>query len=105
MRQPLRRLAAVCVTILAASAVTPAPAAQATTTTHCATSTSIALLPSGSGYLYPNLLVSKSVCDFIDGGTPYSFTVDKATSNASVPSAPPLRRLQPVRGVLRHDRQ
>ncbi|WP_405935206.1 hypothetical protein OG495_34935 [Streptomyces longwoodensis] len=92
MGQPLRRVAAACATALAAAAVTvgaPAQAAQATTTTHCATSTSIALLPSGSGFLFPNLFVSQSACGFVDNGPLYYFTVDKATSNTSVLSGPP----------------
>ncbi|MEU5116383.1 hypothetical protein AB0G64_33390 [Streptomyces longwoodensis] len=92
MRQPLCRAVAACATALAAAAVTvgaPAQAAQASTTTHCPTSTSIALLPSGSGYLYPNLFVSKSACGFVDGGPLYHFTVDKATSNVQVLSGPP----------------
>ncbi|MFJ4482607.1 hypothetical protein ACIP3D_09715 [Streptomyces longwoodensis] len=92
MRQPLRRVAATCATALAGGALAvgaPAPAAQASTTTHCATSTSIALLPSGSGFLFPNLFVSQSACGFVDTGAPYYFTVDKATSNASVLSGPP----------------
>ncbi|MEU1056731.1 hypothetical protein [Streptomyces sp. NPDC005876] len=92
MRQPLRRVTAACASALAAAVVAvgaPAQAAQASTTAHCPTSTSFALLPSGSGFLFPNLFVSKSACGFVDGGAPYYFTIDKATSNASVLGNPP----------------
>ncbi|MEU6479878.1 hypothetical protein ABZ858_23920 [Streptomyces sp. NPDC047017] len=71
-----------------AQAAPSAPASIASTSTHCPTSTSIALLPAGSGYLFPNLIASVSACGFVDSGAPYHFTVDTATSNAQTPSGP-----------------
>ncbi|MBL1109863.1 hypothetical protein JK361_35735 [Streptomyces sp. 5-8] len=91
MRQLLRRLVAAGAVAAGAAAVTvgaPAQAAQASTTTHCPTSTSIALLPAGSGYLFPNLFTSVSACGFTNGGAPYHFTIDTATSNAQTPTGP-----------------
>ncbi|MFD9072058.1 hypothetical protein [Streptomyces lasiicapitis] len=60
--------------------VTGAPPAQAATTAHCPTSTSFVLLPTGQGYLFPNLTASATACGFVDNGAPYRFTIDKATS-------------------------
>ncbi|MFG2606210.1 hypothetical protein ACGFT2_22065 [Streptomyces sp. NPDC048514] len=115
MRHPLRRLAPTGAALTAAAAFTPlapaqasvaftaqspAPAASASTargsaaatpastSAHCPTSTSIALLPAGSGYLFPNLIASVSACGFTDSGAPYHFTVDTATSNAQLPTGP-----------------
>ncbi|NKQ28316.1 hypothetical protein [Streptomyces galbus] len=92
MRRLPRRVAAACATALAAAAVTvgaPAQAAQASTTTHCPTSLSLALLPSGSGYFFPTLFVSRSACGFVDGGPLSSFPADRAPSNVSGLSGPP----------------
>ncbi|MEV0442149.1 hypothetical protein AB0I84_17660 [Streptomyces spectabilis] len=60
--------------------VTTAPPAQAATTTHCATSTSFAFLPTGQGYLFPNLRAPAAGCDFADNGAPYHFLIDTATT-------------------------
>ncbi|MFF8727131.1 hypothetical protein ACF073_11645 [Streptomyces sp. NPDC015171] len=91
MRQLLRRGATAGAVAAFAGAVAvcaPAQAAHASTSAHCPTSTSIALLPAGSGYLFPNLFASASACGFADGGTPYHFTVGTATSNAQTPTGP-----------------
>ncbi|WP_282797863.1 hypothetical protein [Streptomyces sp. CC224B] len=82
MRNRSLRILTTGVALAAATSaiVTTAPPAQAATTTHCSTSTSFALLPTGQGYLFPNLSAPAAGCDFVDNGAPYHFTVDTATT-------------------------
>ncbi|GGV51924.1 hypothetical protein [Streptomyces spectabilis] len=82
MRHRSRHVLATGAVLAAATSVvvTTAPPAQAATTTHCSTSTSFALLPTGQGYLFPNLRAPAAGCDFVDNGAPYHFTVDTATT-------------------------
>jgi hypothetical protein len=78
----LRAAAVTCAaTAAAAGGITAAaPGAYAQMAAHCVTATSIAYLPAGQGYLFPNLSSSTAACGFVDTGGPYHFTVDTATS-------------------------
>lgn len=69
-----------------AQAAQPAPAAPAATSTYCPTSTTIVLLPAGTGYFFPSLLTTVSACGFVDNGAPYHFTIGTATSHAQTPT-------------------
>ncbi|MFI1415676.1 hypothetical protein ACH4Y0_38025 [Streptomyces sp. NPDC020707] len=98
MGHPSRRFAAVVTAAATTGAVAialatgaPAQAAQsapAATSTYCPTSTTIVLLPAGTGYLFPNLLTTVSACGFVDNGAPYHFTIGTATSHAQTPTGP-----------------